>query len=183
VGSTMNTDLMFSSKNGNWRTPKDFHRGLNYTYEFDCDVGASKENALNQNYLGLDNGRDAFTTPWGLRNFCNPPYGRSVGGWLKRGFLESRKGKLVVMLVPARTDTKWFRHWIWKKANDVFLVQGRLKFDIGRHFHEKTGWCEELHPAPFPSMVVVYDPETGRRKPSFYGTEFHLMDTLGVEIE
>ena len=47
------------------------------------------------------------------------------------------------MLLPARTDTKWFHDYILGKAEIRFL-KGRLKF----------GGCNNS--APFPSMVVVF---------------------------
>ena len=54
-------------------------------------------------------------------------------------------GTLVVMLIPARTDTKYFHEYIYKR-HEIRFVRGRL------HFNEsKAG-------APFPSMVVVMRP-------------------------
>jgi len=48
-----------------------------------------------------------------------------------------------VMLLPARTDTKWFHEYIYGKA-EIRFIKGRLKF----------GGCK--NPAPFPSMVVIW---------------------------
>lgn len=76
--------------------------------------------------------------------FCNPPYGRQIGKWVEKAYLESQKpGTLVVMLIPARTDTKWFHEFIYGKA-EIKFVKGRLKF----------GGADNN--APFPSMVVVF---------------------------
>ena len=47
------------------------------------------------------------------------------------------------MLLPARTDTKWFHEYIYGKAK-VRFIKGRLKF----------GGCKNA--APFPSMVCVF---------------------------
>lgn len=81
----------------------------------------------------------------GARVFCNPPYGREIGKWVKKCYEESRKpNTLVVMLVPARTDTAWFWNYIHGKA-EIRFVRGRLHFN-----DSKQG-------APFPSMVVIYD--------------------------
>lgn len=56
-------------------------------------------------------------------------------------------GTLVVMLIPARTDTSYFHDYIYGK-HEVRFIRGRL------HFNEsKTG-------APFPSMVVVMRPHS-----------------------
>lgn len=47
------------------------------------------------------------------------------------------------MLLPARTDTKWFHEYIYGRA-EVRFVRGRLKFGGSKNS------------APFPSMVVVF---------------------------
>ena len=50
------------------------------------------------------------------------------------------------MLVPARTDTKWFHDYIYGKA-EVRFLRGRLHFVYAG---------EAMNAAPFPSMVVVF---------------------------
>lgn len=75
--------------------------------------------------------------------FCNPPYGREIGKWVRKAYEESKKGPTVVMLLPARTDTKWFHDYIYGKA-EIRFIRGRLKFGGGENS------------APFPSMVVVF---------------------------
>ena len=40
-----------------------------------------------------------------IQFFCNPPYGREIGKWVKKA---SEAQGVVVMLIPARTDTKYF---------------------------------------------------------------------------
>lgn len=169
--------VMFSSKNQKCQTPKSFFHMLDAEFYFTTDVGADKESALKPDYLGLDNGRDALKTGWGSVDYCNPPYGRQVGQWTRRGYEQSHTWtalddpvslarmlahKVVVMLLPGRIDTKWFKDWVFGKASEVRIVSGRLKFDIGPHDHKKAGiiGCTERHPAPFPSIVVVYDERT-----------------------
>lgn len=49
----------------------------------------------------------------------------------------------MVMLVPSRTDTRWFHDYIYGKA-EIRFVKGRLKFG------------DASMGAPFPSMVVIY---------------------------
>lgn len=49
----------------------------------------------------------------------------------------------VVMLLPARTDTKWFHDYCLKYGEITFL-RGRLKFG------------DSKNSAPFPSMIVVF---------------------------
>ena len=76
--------------------------------------------------------------------FCNPPYGKEIKHWVEKSFNEGKKQNTkVVMLIPARTDTKYFHEFIYNKA-EIRFVKGRLKF----------GACKNS--APFPSMVVVF---------------------------
>lgn len=84
--------------------------------------------------------------------FCNPPSGRAIADWVRKCSMEaSRKNTLVVMLLPARTDTKWLQDHILNRA-EVRFLKGRLKF-------ETDGVPDG--PAPFPNMIVVM--RTGER--------------------
>lgn len=80
--------------------------------------------------------------------FCNPPYGRALGEWVRKAYEEAQAGTTVVLLIPARTDTAYFHDYIYGKAEIRFL-RGRL------HFEDEDG--NRFPPAPFPSMVVVYN--------------------------
>ena len=75
--------------------------------------------------------------------FCNPPY-RDMSKWAKKCYEESLNGTLVVMLVPARTDTRWFHDYIYHKA-EIRFIKGRLRFG------------GSSSNAPFPSMIVIYN--------------------------
>lgn len=82
--------------------------------------------------------------------WINPPYGRgdNVGRWVRAAEQKSREeGCTVVMLVPARTDTKWF-HEAAKPRAEIRFVKGRLKF-VGAP-----------HTAPFPCLVLIFRPVT-----------------------
>ena len=79
--------------------------------------------------------------------FCNPPYGREIGKWVKKAYLEAQKGTKIVLLIPARTDTRYFHDYIYGKAKIRFL-RGRLKFT------DEQG--KSYDAAPFPSMLVIY---------------------------
>lgn len=81
----------------------------------------------------------------GKRVFCNPPYGRELPKWIKKCHDEARNGALVVMLIPARTDTKAFHEFIYHKA-EIRFIKGRIKFGDAKAS------------APFPSMIVVFKP-------------------------
>jgi site-specific DNA-methyltransferase (adenine-specific) len=74
----------------------------------------------------------------------NPPYGKEIGKWMKKAYESAVNGALVVCLVPARTDTKWWHDYAMK--GEITFIRGRLKFD--RHKNS----------APFPSAIVVFRP-------------------------
>ena len=62
----------------------------------------------------------------------------------------TRGGYAVVLLIPARPDTTYFHDYIYGKA-EIRFVRGRL------HFTDDEGNAGD--PAPFPSMVVIYNGE------------------------
>jgi hypothetical protein len=115
----MNTDVMFSSKSDHWSTPIDFYKKLDAEFKFTCDPCP-----LNSDFDGLQ-------IAWLGRVFCNPPYS-NIKGFIEKGRQEIANGnaELVVFLVPARTDTKWFHNHCLHRAEIRFVV-GRLKFGGG----------------------------------------------------
>ena len=139
----MNRELMFSSKTDQWETPQDFFDNLNAEFHFNLDPCADEHNHKCERFYTAE--QDGLSYSWGgYRVFCNPPYGRNIGKWVEKAYYESQKpDTLVVMLIPARTDTKWFHDFIYGKA-EIRFVKGRLKFGNAQNS------------APFPSMVVVF---------------------------
>jgi site-specific DNA-methyltransferase (adenine-specific) len=135
---------LFSSNSCEWETPQDFFDKLDQEFNFTLDPCADDLNhKCEKYYTEYQNG---LKYSWGgERVFCNPPYGRKIVEWIKKSFVEVYAGKceLVVLLIPARTDTKWFHDYIYNKA-EVRFIRGRLKFGC------------QTNSAPFPSMVVVF---------------------------
>lgn len=139
----MNTDVMFSSATDDWSTPQDFFDKLNDEFHFTLDVCADENNHKCEHYYTKE--IDGLIRPWVGTIWCNPPYGRKIGEWVRRALFASVAGNTVVMLLPARTDTKWFHDYIYKRDNvEIRFIKGRLKF----------GGCKNS--APFPSMVVIF---------------------------
>ena len=142
----MNKEVMFSSATDNWATPQDFFDELNAEFHFDLDVCADEINHKCDKYYTKE--QDGLTMPWKGIVWCNPPYGREIGQWVRKALFASVNGATVVMLSPARTDTKWFHDYIYKRDNvEIRFVRGRLKFGNSKNS------------APFPSMVVVFNPQ------------------------
>ena len=140
----MNTDVMFSSKTDLWETPQDFFDDLDLGFHFDLDVCALPKNAKCGRYYTPE--EDGLAQPWEGTCWLNPPYGREIGRWVKKAADSATGGATVVMLLPARTDTRWFHDYIYGKA-EIRFVKGRLKFGGAKNS------------APFPSMVVVFRPK------------------------
>lgn len=135
----INTEAMFSSKTDLWSTPQEFFDELNREFGFTLDACATPENAKCENYFSPE--IDGLSQEWGKNTvWCNPPYGREIGAWVRKA---SESEALTVMLLPARTDTKWFHDYIYHKA-EIRFIKGRLKFGDGKNS------------ASFPSMIVVF---------------------------
>jgi len=153
----------FSSTKSDWDTPQAFYDKLDKTFGFTLDPCATTNSAkCNKYFTEKQNG---LIQDWtGHRVFVNPPYGRNIGEWLKKGYHESQNhNTIVVMLVPARTDTKWWHDYVMK-ANEVHLVRGRLKFGTSDNA------------APFPSAVVVFHSNVLYKPPVALSPEFYAME-------
>lgn len=137
----INKGLM-TSNSDEWATPIKFYQELNSEFQFTLDPCATIENhKCDMFYTKESNGLEHS---WkGYRVFCNPPYGKEISKWVEKAYRENLLNKtFVVMLLPARTDTKWFHNFIYKK-HEIRFIKGRLKFNDGKQS------------APFPSMLVI----------------------------
>lgn len=75
--------------------------------------------------------------------FCNPPYSQ-IGKWVRKAYEESHnEDTVVVLLIPSRTDTKYFHDYILHRS-EIRFVSGRLRFGGAKYN------------APFPNMVVIF---------------------------
>lgn len=139
----MNTKTLFSSKTDKWATPQTFFDELNREFDFNLDPCADETNHKCEKYFTEE--ENGLLQDWGgCRVFCNPPYGSSIKDWVAKCYHEGHKEEtLVVLLIPARTDTTYFHDYIEHRA-EIRFVRGRLKFG-----DSKTG-------ATFPSMVVIF---------------------------
>jgi len=138
-----NLKTMLSSEDMTWGTPQKFFDELNKEFHFTLDPCATKETAKCKKYFTQK--QDGLKQNWNKEIvFCNPPYGKEIGKWVKKA--SEAQGGVVVMLIPARTDTKYFHEYIYNKTEIRFL-KGRLKFD---------GKQKRSGSAPFPSMIVIF---------------------------
>ena len=142
-------EALLSSKNMCWCTPQDFFDELNKEFSFVLDPAATEKTTKCSLYYTPET--DGLSQSWdrGGAVFCNPPYGRNIGKWVKKAFEESKRmSDEIVLLIPARTDTAYFHDYIYGKA-DIIFIRGRLKFT------DENGASKSA--APFPSMLVVYN--------------------------
>jgi len=138
----MDTELIFSSKDLTWETPKELFNQLDEEFNFTLDVCALPETAKCQEYFTPET--DGLNQEWSGTCWMNPPYGKEIGLWLEKAYNEGLKGATTVCLVPSRTDTKYW-HDYCMKADEIRFIKGRLKFG------------DSTNSAPFPSTLVVFD--------------------------
>lgn len=136
----------FSSQRDDWETPASLFKKLDDEFHFDLDPCASDRNHKCDRYFTEKD--DGLQKNWGgCRVFCNPPYGRSVSKWVRKAYMESLKpNTLVVMLLNARTDTKYFHDYVYHRS-EIRFVKGRVTFELDGGTRNR---------APFPSMIVVF---------------------------
>jgi phage N-6-adenine-methyltransferase len=158
----VNTTVMFSAAKDDWATPQDLFATLHVEFQFEWDAAANVSNAKcgGYAYFGPDHRvpdyQDALKVDWyhhtRRRFWLNPPYSR-CREFVAKAAAEAKRGALVVALVPARTDTRWFHDYVWdgvrhqaRPGVEVRFLRGRLKFGDAKNS------------APFPSMLVVFRP-------------------------
>lgn len=131
---------LFTSKTDLRATPQAFFDGLNEEFWFTLDPCSTDENAKCEKHFTIEDdwlkqSRDNEIV------FCNPPYWREIKKRVQKWYFA--RGWVIVMLLPARTDTSRFHDFIYHKS-EIRFVRGRLKF-----------W-DWKNSAPFPSMVVIF---------------------------
>lgn len=148
---------MFSSKTDQWATPQDLYERLDRIWRFDLDVAADAYNAKCVRYY--DRAANGLERPWDGRVWCNPPYGRGIKDWVAKAVDEWRSGRatVVVMLIPARTDTAWWQDYV-ARYGGRYMLRGRLRFG------------DATNSAPFPSAIwVLGPPVSGDLPPGYWG--------------
>lgn len=134
-------NIHFSSESNDWATPQDFYDKLNSIFDFTLDPCASHANHKTDKYFTEED--DGLSQSWdNERVFMNPPYGREIGKWVKKA--SEQKGGLVVCLVPARTDIRWWHDYVVGGGATIKYLKGRLKFG------------GQANSAPFPSAIVIF---------------------------
>lgn len=159
-------DVLFSSNKMDWQTPgvvlDAIRDGMGPILLDPC---TTDENPVGAQFFispGPANvvgklGTDGLREDWwawdsGGLVFVNPPYGRELPAWVDKGRAEADYGCEILMLVPARTDTKWFQTAMF---DAVCFWRGRLKFKGAKN------------PAPFPSALLYWGEQMERFSEAF----------------
>jgi phage N-6-adenine-methyltransferase len=144
------TTALFSHARTDWETPHDLFEKLHAVFGFTLDVCATAENTKCDRYYTTE--VDGLTQVWDGVIWCNPPYGRGVGAWLRKGQHELSVGRCstAVYLLPARTDTLWFHECVWDRTSHHPRTGVEIQFLAGRlTFHGAPS------SATFPSVLVI----------------------------
>lgn len=136
--------VMTASGKTTWETPQDWFRYLDLEFDFTLDPCCMEETAKCKKYFTP--AQNGLSQSWrDERVFMNPPYGRELGKWIEKAYVESRdNGALVVCFVPARVDTEWWHRYAAK--GEVRFPKGRVTF-VGADAS-----------APFPIAIIIFRP-------------------------
>ena len=136
---TIAESVFLSSQTVEWPTPQALFDQLDAEFHFTVDVAATPTNTKCPKFYTVDD--DGLSQDWdGEVVWCNPPYGRQITHWVHKAVSCEAT---VVMLVPARTDVKWFHRYVLNRA-EIRFISGRLKFG------------DATENAPFPCMLLVF---------------------------
>lgn len=133
---------IWSSNKDDWETPHELFARWNNVYHFTLDAAASATNTKCAEFYGEE--KSGLLHPWKSWTWCNPPYSLNKE-FVAKAAAEQALGNYSVLLLPARTDTRWFHQFIYRREGvGVEFLKGRLKFSGSKNS------------APFPSMIVIF---------------------------
>jgi site-specific DNA-methyltransferase (adenine-specific) len=173
----MKNDALFTSDSNEWYTPQKLFDiiekklGLRFT----LDPCATKLSAKCEKYYTKED--DGLSKSWKDETvFINPPYSKDLQPvFIKKAFEEAKDfNTKCVLLIPARTDTKIWHNYIFKYAQRILFIEGRIKFQtrvtnemiILSHANRQTkpyyDWRElgkltYKDASPFPSAIILFD--------------------------
>lgn len=161
--------IMTSSANEHWPTPltilDPIRTRMGPILLDPCSNKNSIVHAATEWFGPAEGHVDGLAQTWQVGGivYVNPPYGRKIGPWIKKCAEEGRLAKQtknmteIILLGPARTDTKWFQRVVLPSADSVILWEGRLKFEGAKA------------PAVFPSFLAYWGHRPTDFKIAFVG--------------
>lgn len=160
----MNAPVFFENAGDERGTPQAFFDQLNAEFHFDLDAAATPRNHKCELWYGeggIEN--DALEADWaGMSIFLNPPYS-AAGAFVAKAREEADKGATVVLLIPARTDTRYWHRYIWNKETrdwypgvEVRFVAGRLQFELDVP-NDLRAWIKAQQASYFQDQGTISD--------------------------
>ena len=97
--------VLFSSKNMCWCTPSDFFKKLDNEFHFALDAAATEKTTKCSKFFTPET--DGLAHSWlaGGAVFCNPPYGREIGRWVKKPTTNQNKCHIPLFYLSQRGRT------------------------------------------------------------------------------
>jgi phage N-6-adenine-methyltransferase len=150
----VNAPLFFENAGDDRGTPQKLFDELNAEFHFDIDAAADEHNHKCDLYYGQGGIEfDALEADWaGMTVFLNPPYS-VAGGFIAKAREEADKGSTVVMLLPVRSDTRYWHSHIWDKTVNNWrpgvqcrFLSGRLTFELRVPDHLRA-WIKSQYAA------------------------------------
>lgn len=149
---------ILSSKRMDWETPPPLYAAINEEFHFGLDAAASHETAKAPKYYTIED--NSLIQSWGEPGdtvWCNPPYGRGVAAFIRKGYEESLKGVTSVFLIFVRSDTEWFQTWVLGKDQNELTPADEIRFIEGR-----VSFVGAASSSTFPSIFVIFRPPDQR---------------------
>lgn len=135
-----------------WQTPKFLFDYYDKRFGFTCDVAASKENALCDNFISESEDSLDYDVDWGVSNWLNPPFSK-IEPWIAKAVTRMiAHDDLTVMLLPADTSVKWFK-LAFENCTECHFISGRLSFINAKTQKPVSGNNKG-------SVVFIFDPKS-----------------------
>lgn len=96
-----------------YKTPPElYQKALKFIGQehFSCDVCCSERNIPAIIHF-IEGERNGLTEDWEYYNWCNPPFNEAKK-WIEKAYKEQQKGNTTCMLIPVRTETKYWHDFI-----------------------------------------------------------------------
>ena len=145
---------IMSSDSNEWYTPNYIVAFIESEYgKINIDPCAASTTSIGEVNYTIDD--DGLSKEWDKEVvFVNPPYGSEIKEWVKKSYKEQQKhNNIVILLIPARTDTTYWHWWIFPHYSEIYFLKGRIKFETTEGEGES---------APFPSALVVFSPNRNK---------------------
>lgn len=111
------SEIVYSHKSDEYITPEYLYEPLNEIFNFELDPATTRDNPLKTKFFFTKRENGLFRSWPAVNTFLNPPYSETEL-WVKKTYEQFRiNSKInpqlsIVMLVAARTDTKWMHQYV-----------------------------------------------------------------------